>query len=144
MLFFATILMSIGFVLLASGAVQKHAHERFWLVSAFVGTGYGAAFSLVPIIISCVWGVENFGTNWGIVAVVPAFGAAVWGIVYASVYEAGSASTSQPANAESRCYGTDCYKLTFWLETVAAWIACLLWLWAWRGPKGWRSRGVAV
>lgn len=136
--------MSVGLVFLASGAVQNHAHDRFWLVSALVGTGYGAAFSLMPIIISTVWGVEIFATAWGIVAVVPAFGAAVWGVVYAAVYDAGSQASPGKHEKEARCYGKDCYELTFWLEAVAVWVACLLWLWAWRGPGGWRSRGVAV
>lgn len=144
LLLFATILMSAGMVLLASGVVQNHAHDRFWLVTAFVGTGYGAAFSLVPIIISCVWGVENFGTNWGIVAVVPAFGAAVWGVVYAAVYDNGIPQDVDLPNIDGRCFGKECYQLTFWLEAAAIWVACLLWLWAWRGPGGWRSRGVAV
>lgn len=142
----ATLLSSAGFILLASGAVQNHAASRFWLVSALVGTGYGATFSLVPIIISCVWGVENFGTNWGIVAVVPAFSTAVWSVVYAAAYEKGSEHSTNAADSDldGRCFGTQCYAVTFWAEAVAVWVACLLFLWAWRGKGGWRSRGIAV
>jgi MFS family permease len=58
------LLMSLAFVLLASGIVQEHASPRFAFVTGLVGVGYGATFSLTPIIISCVWGVENFSTNW--------------------------------------------------------------------------------
>jgi len=137
----ATLVLSAGQLLLASGAVQDHAASRFWLVSAAIGSGYGAVFSLVPIIISVVWGVENFGTNWGIVAVVPAAGAAVWSAVYASVYEAG---VVQGDDGEGRCYGTRCYVSTFWAMTVAVWVACGLWTWAWRGAGGWVKRGIAV
>ena len=80
------VLMSIGQVILASGVIQGHG-QLFWLVSASIGAGYGAAFSLTPIIVSVIWGVENFGTNWGICAMVPAFGATVWGLIYSAVYQ---------------------------------------------------------
>lgn len=135
----STLLLSLGQALLASGLIQAHAHGRLWVVSALVGTGYGATFSLVPIIISAVWGVENFGTNWGIVAVAPAPAAAVWGAVYAAIYQGASAG-----NGADRCYGYACYGPTFWGMTVASLLACVLWLWAWKGPSGWTRRGVVV
>ena len=136
LLLISVLLFSFGQVLLASGLIQDHA-SRFWTVTALVGTGYGACFALVPIVVSCVWGVENFGTNWGIVAVVPAGGAAVWGAVYAAVYE-------QATSDDGNCYGLPCYQRTFWGMAVCSWVACGFWLWAWRGPGGWYSRGVTV
>ena len=148
LIFFALVL-SAGQVLLASGVVQDHA-ERFAYVSALVGAGYGAVFSLVPIIISVVWGVENFGTNWGIVAMVPAAGAAVWGFMYSAVYQNATVSTfffsKAPSSSEDDvlCHGVKCYAPTFWAMAVSVWIACALWGWAWRGPGGWRRRGIAV
>ncbi|TKA65303.1 putative transporter mch1, partial [Cryomyces minteri] len=140
-------------VLLASGLVQQHG-ERFWIVSALVGAGYGAVFSLVPILISVIWGVENFGTNWGIVAMVPALGATVWGVVYSAVYQwaaergagrGGDGALEGVTMVEDvLCYGKDCYAPTFWAMAVCVWIACGLWMWAWRGPGGWHRRGIAV
>ena len=129
-------LLSVGQLILASGLIQKHG-ERFWIVSSFIGAGYGAVFSLVPIIISVVWGVENFGTNWGIVAMVPAFGAALWGMVYSGVYQ-------YAAHGKSRCFGAACYAPTFWAMSISVWIACCLWIYAWRGPRGWIARGIAI
>jgi MFS family permease len=142
-------ILSLGQVLLASGLIQNHG-SQFWAVSALIGAGYGAVFSLTPIIVSVVWGVENFGTNWGIVAMVPAFGACVWGIVYSAVYQAGAEGKGSRSGAGGEpgkdvlCYGTACYAPTFWAMSVSVWIACGLWLWAWRGPGGWKRRGVAV
>jgi MFS family permease len=52
LLFFALIL-SAGLVTLASGTMQNHG-DRFWLVSGLVGAGYGAVFSLTPIIITVI------------------------------------------------------------------------------------------
>ncbi|EON61406.1 hypothetical protein W97_00620 [Coniosporium apollinis CBS 100218] len=137
-----SLLLSIGQIVLASGLVQNHG-DRFWLVSACVGAGYGAAFSLVPIILSVVWGVENFGTNWGIVAMVPAAGAALWGIVYSAVYESG-AGEGGPEGQDVLCHGVQCYQSTFWAMAISVWVACGLWLWAWKGPGGWARRGIAV
>jgi len=148
------LLASLGQVLLASGIIHGHG-ERFWMVTASIGAGYGAIFSLIPIIISVVWGVENFGTNWGIVATVPAIGATVWGLIYSAVYQAAADRQTSVAmlveylkTSESTgdvlCYGTSCYSPTFWAMAVSFWFACLLWLWAWRGPNGWHNRGVAV
>ncbi|KAK5162705.1 hypothetical protein LTR04_003071 [Oleoguttula sp. CCFEE 6159] len=152
-LLFFSLLLSLGQVLLASGLVQQHG-ERFWIVSALVGAGYGAVFSLVPILISVIWGVENFGTNWGIVAMVPALGATVWGVVYSAVYQwaaeqgagrGGDGALQGVTIVEDvLCYGKDCYAPTFWAMAVCVWVACGLWIWAWRGPGGWHRRGVTV
>lgn len=143
------LLMSFGQAFLASGLVQEHG-ERFWVVSACVGAGYGAVFSLTPIIITVIWGVENFGTNWGIVAMVPALGAAVWGFVYSGIYSWAAARQSSvgrrddsPA-AEILCYGKDCYAGSFWAMAASVWIACAMLLWAWKGKDGWSKRGIAV
>lgn len=146
LLFFA-FLLSAGQILLASGFIQGHG-ERLAAVSSLIGAGYGAVFALTPIIISVVWGVENFATNWGIVATVPAAGAALWGFVYSAVYEAGA--NAQPVvgvpeeENNALCFGIKCYSGTFWAMAVSVWIACGLWIFAWRGPGGWRSRGVGV
>lgn len=138
------LLCSLGQILLATGMVQEHA-ERFWIVSACIGAGYGATFSLTPIVVSVVWGVENFGTNWGIVATVPAIGATVWGLAYSGVYQwaAGSGPPGDGAG-DVMCYGKMCYMPTFWAMAVSVWVACGLWFWAWRGKGGWVSRGVLV
>ncbi len=137
-------LLSLGQAVLASGWVQNHG-ERFWIVSGLIGAGYGAVFSIMPIIISVIWGVENFGTNWGVVSMVPALGATVWGVIYSAVYQKAAKQGAQERMVEDiLCYGTRCYSSTFWMMAVSVWVACVLWLWAWKGPGGWSKRGVAV
>ncbi|ERS95831.1 hypothetical protein HMPREF1624_07908 [Sporothrix schenckii ATCC 58251] len=143
------LLLSAGLVVLASGAAQNHG-DRFWIVSGLVGAGYGAVFSLTPIIITVIWGVENFGTNWGIVAMFPALGATFWGLVYSAVYQAGVTATNAPndppsaAAEDSLCYGTQCYAPTFWAMAGSVWLACLLVLLAWKGRNGWSQRGIVI
>lgn len=144
LLFFA-ITLSIGLLSLASGAIQGHG-ERFWFVSGLVGAGYGAVFSLTPIIITVIWGVENFATNWGIVAMFPALGSTFWGLVYSGVYQAGAKSSQRLGQGEGDvfCYGKQCYAPTFWSMTITVWAACLLVLYAWKGPGGWSRRGIVI
>ena len=130
-----TFILSIAQILLASGMVQSKP-SMFALISALQGLGYGAVFSLTPIIVSVVWGVQNFGTNWGVVAVMPAGGAALWGAVYSAVYQAGveervARSTNIPEQLETRCFGLKCYAATFWAMAICSWLAIALWIIAW-------------
>lgn len=139
-------ILSLGQLLLASGWIQNHS-SRFAIVSSLIGSGYGAVFSLTPIVVSVVWGVENFGTNWGIMAMTPAAGATVWGAIYAAVYQGAAgrnAGATGRAEDDVLCYGRECYAPTFWAMAVSVWLAMGLWVWAWRGPGGWKSRGIAV
>ena len=141
-----SIIMSIGQIILASGVLQGHG-DLFWLVSASIGAGYGAVFSLTPICVSVIWGVENFGTNWGIVATVPAIGATVWGLAYSAVYQWAAERSTEALDGGQQdllCYGALCYAPTFWAMAVSVWVACGLWLWAWKGPNGWYRRGILV
>ncbi|KAI0192536.1 putative transporter MCH1, partial [Xylaria flabelliformis] len=104
----SALIFSGGSLVLASGVVQEHA-GRFWIVSGLIGAGYGAVFSLTPIIITMIWGVENFGTNFGIIALTPALGSVIWGTIYSAVYQAGvrnSASLEDEGTGEDVfCYG---------------------------------------
>ncbi|KAL2185321.1 MFS general substrate transporter [Thermothelomyces heterothallicus CBS 203.75] len=157
-LLFSAALLSLGLAGLAAGLVQNHG-GRFWIVSGLVGAGYGAVFSLTPIIITVIWGVENFATNWGIVAMFPALGATLWGVVYSAVYQAGAQRQASPGRAgggggdarpgdgdddDNLCYGRECYAPAFWAMAASVWVACALVLWAWKGRNGWAQRGIVV
>jgi len=137
------IILSLGLLALASGFIQNHG-ERFWIVSSLVGAGYGAVFSLTPIIITVIWGVENFATNWGIVATFPALGSTFWGLVYSRVYENGAKRSATLGDEDIFCYGQECYAPTFWAMTITVWLACFLVLWAWKGRNGWSQRGIVI
>ena len=51
---------------------------------------------------------------------------------------------SEDKDDDGLCFGMQCYAPTFWAMAVSTWIACGLWLFAWRGPGGWKSRGIVV
>ncbi|CAD6502474.1 BgTH12-05066 [Blumeria graminis f. sp. triticale] len=137
----ATILLSLGQILLAAGFVQTHI-ERFWIISILIGSGYGALFSLTPLIISVIWGVDNFGTCWGIVSMVPALGATFWGLIYSWVYQ--YFANKYGGYGSLLCHGQACYAATFWAMAGSVWVGCAMWIWAWRGRGGWSDRGILV
>ncbi|KIA75665.1 mch1-like transporter [Aspergillus ustus] len=136
----SALLLSLGFLLLASPFPTQRP-ELSHVTTALVGLGYGSAFSLVPIIISVVWGVENFGTNWGIVAMFPALGAAMWGLIYSRGYQ--DATNDAPGGGldDGQCHGWRCFG--FWAIgcTASVWVAVAVWCVAWRS---WKRRGVVV
>ncbi|KAJ5101910.1 hypothetical protein NUU61_004132 [Penicillium alfredii] len=136
----SALLLSIGYLLLSSPLPLSHP-SLFHVTTALVGFGYGSAFSLAPIIISVVWGVENFATNWGIVAMMPALGAALWGVIYSAAYQSALDDGSGLGSPDGQCHGWKCYG--FWSVgcTVSVWVAIVVWLAAWRG---WKKRGVVV
>ncbi|KAJ5527388.1 hypothetical protein N7513_011547 [Penicillium frequentans] len=135
----SALLLSIGYLILAS-PLALELPPLFHLTTALVGFGYGSAFSLTPIIISVVWGVENFATNWGIVAMMPAVGAALWGVIYSAAYQ-NALDDGSGSDFDGQCHGWRCYG--FWAVgcTISVWIAIVAWLAAWRG---WKRRGVVV
>lgn len=143
-LIFFALLLSLGLVALASGFIQNHG-DRFWIVSGLVGAGYGAVFSLTPIIVTVIWGVENFSFNFGLIAMFPALGSTMWGLIYSAVYQAGARKPLDGSEGDGIfCYGTQCYAPTFWAMAASVWIACLMVLWAWKGKGGWSQRGIVV
>lgn len=132
-----SVIHATGYLILASSYFENHP-QLVTLSSGLVGLGYGAAFSLVPIIISVVWGVDNFATNWGFVAMFPAGGALVWSAVYATVYERFKQEGSDA------CMGYNCYGFTAWGWFLSVIAAIILWTWVWRGRGGWYQRETVV
>ncbi|KAF7718499.1 Uncharacterized protein PECH_003692 [Penicillium ucsense] len=123
-------LLAIGYLLLST-PLPLQQPSVFHLTTGLVGFGYGSAFSLTPIIISVVWGVENFATNWGIVAMMPAPGAALWGVVYSAAYQRAVDGGSGPESPNGECHGWRCYGPWSVGCTITAW-------------RGWRRKGVVV
>ncbi|KAF3490831.1 uncharacterized protein GIQ15_00348 [Arthroderma uncinatum] len=127
------LLVSLGYLLLSS-PVPLSFPPLLHLTTSLVGFGYGACFSLVPIIISVVWGVENFGTNWAIVSMVQAPGAGVSGAIYSAEYDAG-------VGPDGQCFGWKCYGYWAVGSVLGVWLAVAMWMVAWRG---WKRRGISV
>ncbi|KIX08348.1 uncharacterized protein Z518_03004 [Rhinocladiella mackenziei CBS 650.93] len=143
-------LLLLAFLNLALPFLTPTTPSLFLLSSALLGLGYGASFSLVPIIISVVWDVENFATNWGVVAMMPAGGAAVWSLVYSAGYsraalgrdhDGGIGIGPDPGLDEGECRGYACFAGWAWGCAASVAVAIVLWCFAWRV---WRKRNVVV
>ena len=129
------ILLVISYIILL--AAVPHFPSIFPLVTALIGTVNGASFSLMPILISTVWGVANFGTNWGIVAMMPAAGATAWSIIYSVGYQA-------HAGPDGLCFGAECWYGTVGGMLGAVILTFIAWTWVGWGRGGWFQRGVVV
>ena len=134
----SALLLSFGYLILST-PLPLEEPSIFHLTTALVGFGYGSAFSLTPILISVVWGVENFATNWGIVAMMPALGAALWGVIYSSAYQ--KAIDDGSGSTDGQFPGWRCFGIWAVGCTLSVWVAIAAWLVAWRG---WKRRGVVV
>jgi len=132
----SAVLLLMSFLNLALPFLTPSNPGLFLLSSGLLGLGYGASFSLVPIIISVVWGVENFATNWGFVAMMPAGGAALWSIVYSAAY-----SHASQGVGEGECRGYACFGAWAWGCAASVAVAIVLWCFAWRT---WKKRNVVV
>lgn len=133
-------------LLLATGLVQN-LPNLFPLISALFGIGYGGIFSLIPIVVSTVWGVRNFGTNWGIIMTLPAVGAAAWSVIYSAIYQAAADAEAShdgrggQEGSEILCYGLQCYQGTFAGMAICSIATLVVWSLAWRN---WRRAGIRV
>ena len=105
---------------------------RYQLIVSFsIGTGiaYGSVFTALPGIVSSVWGLSNLGRNFGIITYAPFIGTPFFSYLYAFV------SASHATDGEV-CKGTQCWRLTFAVTTIASLSAFVVSIVLWRRWKG--------
>ena len=127
--------LALAYILMLTVAPSNP--QIFTAITSLIGFVNGAYFSLVPILISTVWGVTNFGTNWGIVAMMPALGATVWSVLYSVGYQAHSGS-------QGLCFGADCWSGAVGGMLGACVLAWVSWFYMGWGRGGWWERGIVV
>ena len=132
-----TFLPLLGFLNLSLPFLTPTHPSLFPTSTALLGLGYGAAFSLVPIIVSVVWGAENFATNWGIVAMMPAPGAAIWSLVYSVGYE----TAAKDNHGTPGCIGRRCFEGWGYGCAMSVGVSLVCWATAWRS---WRRSHVVI
>lgn len=119
--------------------------ENFYLCVILNGISYASTFTLFPAIVATAWGVERFGTNWGIFILGPALGSTFFGVLFAKVYDKAIKSVtslfnklSSPSSSSTtvitldggdknlQCYGVKCYQTTFLTSSLGFVIATIL------------------
>ncbi|KAJ6630679.1 MFS general substrate transporter [Mycena sp. CBHHK59/15] len=105
------------------------AQADIWVLSVGTGIAYGAIFTVLPSVISSVWGARNVGRNFGIVVFAPLMGTSIFSYLYAfvSAYHGPSGGV---------CRGLSCWQSTFWIATGVQGAAIAWGLILWRGWKG--------
>jgi len=103
--------------------------DDLWILSVATGVTYGTTFTILPSIVSSVWGKADSGRNFGLITYAPFFGTTLFSYLYAFV----SAHNSVNGGV---CNGVTCWSLTFWVCTGAAllsFVASILLGQRWKG-----------
>ncbi|KAA1474901.1 MFS general substrate transporter [Dentipellis sp. KUC8613] len=123
----ATFFLAIAFLSLELGIRTQ---EGLWVLSTATGIAYGVTFTILPSIVSSVWGSTNLGRNFGVLTYAPFLGTPFFSYLYAFV------SASNNTGDEGVCVGVSCWRLTFWISAGAAVVACGASTILWRQWKG--------
>ncbi|RPD66294.1 MFS general substrate transporter [Lentinus tigrinus ALCF2SS1-7] len=111
--------------------VGVRAQEDIWPLSVGTGFAYGATFTVLPGILSSIWGLKNLARNFGIVSYTAFAGTTIFSYLYAFV------AARHVSPSETACIGKECWRSTFWISTgtsvVAFSAAFVLW-------RQWRAR----
>lgn len=101
-----------------------------YVVSAVMGSGYGAHWVIVPSAASELFGIKSFGAFYNFLAVGTPAGSLIFsGIIASGIYDY-EAKIQQPhpvAEGEAlTCYGTICYSITCAILSVLCLMAFFL------------------
>lgn len=102
--------------------------DDIWTLSVGTGIGYSAVFTVLPSILSSIWGMPNLGRNFGIMMYAPFIGNPLFSYVYAFVSEAHSGGTGV-------CQGRECWQATFTFAVGTSFVALLISFELWRRWK---------
>ncbi|KAL6044138.1 Nodulin-like domain-containing protein [Balamuthia mandrillaris] len=92
------------------------------LATPFVGIAYGGLYAAYPTLVSLLFGLKNFGQNWGWLALAPASGGLCLGLLASFLYDMQvanqydtNASHSSGDDEDHDCYGSHCYRYIYFL-----------------------------
>lgn len=113
MLFAASSVMLIGNIL-ALNLIHVH---HIWVVSAVVGISYGLIYGVYPSIISDLFGMNRFSSNWGLVSITQVISSYIFSVIFGKIYD--SNSVKNPDGPGMICNkGHKCYQPAFILTTI--------------------------
>ena len=120
------LLMLLGFLISALSPLQEGNYSQsipLTITVASVAIAYGGSWVLIVGILADSFGRENFGKDYGLIAMGPALSGLVFNSVSASMYETHAEANG---NEDGVCYGTNCYQGSYWMATGAALIGSLI------------------
>lgn len=105
-------LVQLGSILAAGGYIALYRQIMdFPIICAIQGIAYGAVFTMFPTLVATVWGVEIFGSTWGLFLAAPAIGSSALGVLYAQLYETGRQPAAFGVLAATALAGSICVQL---------------------------------
>ncbi|KAF8797925.1 MFS general substrate transporter [Phlegmacium glaucopus] len=116
-------LLSLTSLWMAVGAKTR---EQVWPLSVGTGIGYSAVFTVLPSIISSLWGMQHHARNFGLMMYAPFTGTPLFSYIYAFI------SASHYQRGENICHGRHCWQFTFSLTFITSIIALLISVILWR------------
>ncbi|KAF9532286.1 major facilitator superfamily domain-containing protein [Crepidotus variabilis] len=103
---------------------------QLWLLSLGTGLSYSSVFTILPSLISSLWGMQNMGRNFGLMMYAPFIGTPTFSYLYAFV-----SARYTPAGI-GICSGRACWEPTFAFSIVSSFVAftisCIMWR-RWKG-----------
>ncbi|KAF9564426.1 MFS general substrate transporter [Agrocybe pediades] len=105
--------------------------SQVWLLSLGTGLSYSTVFTVLPSLISSLWGIRHLGRNFGILMYAPFSGTPLFSYIYALV------SVANTVNGEGSCQGRKCWSTTFAIGIATSSIALVFSFVLW---KRWYSR----
>jgi len=103
--------------------------DDLWILSVSTGAAYGITFTILPSIVSTIWGSRDFGRNFGILTYAPFFGTPLFSYLYAFVSEHNNVGAGV-------CTGSACWSSTFWVITGTSLLSCVASTFLWRRWTG--------
>ncbi|KAG9313344.1 MFS general substrate transporter [Chiua virens] len=107
-----------------------------WALSIGTGLAYGCAFTILPSLVSSIWGLSNLGRNYGIITYAPFLGTPAFSYLYAFVSAAHVPDTDADTHSNGVCLGPTCWSLTFQVSAFCAALAFGSSVYLWRAWKG--------
>ncbi|RHZ86414.1 hypothetical protein Glove_51g63 [Diversispora epigaea] len=90
--------------------------DNLWMVTCFVGYGFGIQYGIAPTITGELFGSKRFGLNWGLLACFPAVGGQIFNLLF------GYNSDLH----RDHCSGAECYSSVFYISSIGCLISILV------------------
>ncbi|KAI1794508.1 MFS general substrate transporter [Ganoderma leucocontextum] len=123
-----SLLLALTFAWLTLGVRTQ---ESVWPLSVGTGIAYGSTFTILPGILSSIWGLNNLGRNFGYISYAAFVGTTVFSYLYAFI------ASRHVAPGQAACDGVKCWQSTFGIGIGTSLLACFASFVLWRR---WKAR----
>eukprot|EP00746_Dinoflagellata_sp_MGD_P084062 gnl/MRDRNA2_/MRDRNA2_33402_c0_seq2.p1 gnl/MRDRNA2_/MRDRNA2_33402_c0~~gnl/MRDRNA2_/MRDRNA2_33402_c0_seq2.p1 ORF type:complete len:367 (-),score=22.28 gnl/MRDRNA2_/MRDRNA2_33402_c0_seq2:92-1192(-) len=107
-LFLVSTFSIFGFALLAVTA-----ESMLTIGAMLVGASFGCSWCLVPLLVSDIFGIQNFSTNWGVIILGSGLGPFILQPIDTQVQHLAMSSGAHSKSATGHCLGFACYQNTY-------------------------------